>query len=154
MNPQPHVLYECTNETFQPRMPHPVRWLDWYEDYELARTMWPESLPLTRETWLEARELGYTYCGAIAGGEIEAIAAVWRYSETAWDVAAVRTRTESRRCGYARSVVSFVTAYILASGRLATCSTNRDNLAMQRTAESVGFHGRPSSTTSGPHAAS
>jgi hypothetical protein len=36
-------------------------------------------------------------------------------------------------------VVSLVTAHILDVGRRATCTTAQDNLAMQRTAESVGF---------------
>ena len=64
---------------------------------------------------------------------------VWRYSETAWEAAAVRTQPDVCRRGYAKAAVSFVTAYILDSGRRATCTTGSDNLAMQRTARSVGF---------------
>jgi predicted GNAT family acetyltransferase len=116
-----------------------VRWLDWDLDFSLAQAMWPEALPLTRATWDEARALGYRYCGAIEQGYIRAIAAVWRYSEMAWEVAAVRTLPEARRQGYAKAVVSFVTAHILDAGKRATCTTGEDNLAMQRTAESVGF---------------
>lgn len=143
--PQPrYAHYECTPATFRPNTDHPVRWLDWERDYLLARTMWPEGSPLTRETWLEARELGYRYCGVVVeqpGGKsrLLSIAAVWRYSETAWEVAAVRTRPDARRKGYAKATVSFVTADILECGRRATCTTGPDNVAMQRTAESVGF---------------
>jgi RimJ/RimL family protein N-acetyltransferase len=131
-----------------------VRWLDWERDYELASTIWPKEHPLSRETWLEARELGYRYCAVVERRRVErrrvdrrpvgrprllAIAAVWRYSETAWEAAAVRTRPDARRRGYAKAAVSFVTAHILDSGRRATCTTGQDNLAMQRTAEAVGF---------------
>jgi len=64
---------------------------------------------------------------------------VWRYSEEAWEVAAVYTVPAFRRRGYGKAVVSFVTAHILDAGRLATCHTRVDNAAMIATAESVGF---------------
>jgi len=141
-----------------------VRWLDWESDYDLASTIWPEEFPLELGTWQEARQLGYRYCGVVERQHVErrrverrhverrrvderpvggqrllSIAAVWRYSETAWEVAAVRTQPDARRQGYAKAAVSFVTAHILDSGRRATCTTGADNVAMQRTAESVGF---------------
>jgi RimJ/RimL family protein N-acetyltransferase len=139
-----HVRFECTCDTFQPDASHSVRWLDWERDYDLASSIWPDECPLARETWLEARELGYRYCGVVVrrrvgGDRLLAIAAVWRYSETAWEAAAVRTQPDARRRGYAKAAVSFVTAHILDSGRRATCTTGADNVAMQRTAESVGF---------------
>jgi RimJ/RimL family protein N-acetyltransferase len=139
MSTPPCARYECTRRTFHPDMRYPVRWLEWEADYPLARTMWPETLPLTQAVWLEARDAGYRYCAVIEHAQIQAIAAVWRYSETAWEVAAVRTRPEARRQGYARTVVSFVTSHILDAGKRATCTTAWDNEAMQRTAESAGF---------------
>ena len=63
-----------------------------------------------------------------------AIAAEWRYADDAWEAAAVSTLESHRRRGYGKRVVAFVTAHILASGRLATCHTAPDNLAMLRTA--------------------
>jgi RimJ/RimL family protein N-acetyltransferase len=121
-----------------------VRWLEWEEDFGLARAIWPDESPLSHETWLEAREMGYRYCGVVkqrpnGKARLLSIAAVWRYSETAWEAAAVRTRPGARRRGYAQCVVSFATAYILDCGRRATCTTSLDNLAMQKTAESVGY---------------
>ncbi len=68
------------------------------------------------------------------------MAAVWRYSEPAWEVAAVWTRPEARHQGYATAAVSFVTAYILEEGRRATCLTDAGNILMKRTAENVGFY--------------
>jgi GNAT superfamily N-acetyltransferase len=134
-----YLRYLCTPATFQPDTSHPVRWLDWERDYALASTIWPQEQPLSRVTWEQARELGYRYCGVVDRDRLLAIAAVWRYSETAWEAAAVRTQPDARRRGCAKSVVSFVTAQILDHGRRATCTTGRNNVAMQRTAESVGF---------------
>ena len=136
-----HINHECTGQTFRPRLDYPVRWLDVEQDYELARAYW--TLPLTREDWRQFREDGYEYAAVVEEGRIVSLAAAWRYSDSAWEVAAVSTVPAARRKGYARTVVSFVTAYILASGRKATCLTLRDNLPMQRTAESVGFYRAP-----------
>ena len=97
MPASPHVRYECTPQTFRANTRAPVRWLDWDRDYVLAQAMWPDTSPLTLATWREACEQGYCYCAAIERGGIQSIAAVWRYSETAWEVAAVRTRPEARR---------------------------------------------------------
>ena len=71
--------------------------------------------------------------------QLQAMAAVWRYSEDAWEVASVYTRPEVRGHGYAHAVVSFVTAAILSAGKRATCSAASGNPAMQRVAECVGF---------------
>ena len=88
-----YVELTCTRSDFHPVETSRVRWLDWEQDYELARTMWPDESPLSRETWLEAKELGYRYCGIVdrrpAGQpRLLSIAAVWHYSKTAWEAAA------------------------------------------------------------------
>lgn len=131
-----YIEYECTALSFQPVQRHPVRWLEWEQDYPMVQAFWPEQTP---EGWQEARAEGFEYCAVIERGQIQAMAAVWRYSEAAWEVASVSTRPEARRRGYAQAVVSFVTAAILNAGKRATCSAASDNLAMQRVAESVGF---------------
>jgi RimJ/RimL family protein N-acetyltransferase len=136
MSDPQYVSYECTSQTFHPMMPHPVRWLEWGQDYPLVQQFWPEQTP---QGWQEARQKGFQYCAVIDHSQIQALAAVWRYSETAWEVASVYTRPKVRRRGYAKAVVTFVTAFILEAGKLATCSTAPDNRAMQRVAESVGF---------------
>jgi len=102
----------------------------------LVQEFWPEQTP---EGWQEARKEGFQYCVVIEQNQLQAMAAVWRYSEAAWEVASVYTRPEARGRGYAQAVVSFVTAAILNAGRRATCSAAADNLAMQRVAEKVGF---------------
>jgi predicted GNAT family acetyltransferase len=104
--------------------------------FPLVQEFWPEQTP---EGWQEAREEGFQYCAVIEHGQLQAMAAVWRYSEATWEVASVYTRPEARGHGYAQAVVSFVTAAILNAGKRATCSAASDNPAMQRVAESVGF---------------
>jgi len=131
-----YVEYVCTPISFQPAQRHPVRWLEWEQDYPLVQEFWPEQTP---EGWQEAREEGFQYCAVIAQGQLQAMAAVWRYSEVAWEVASVYTRPEARGRGYAQAVVSFVTAAILSAGKQATCSAAADNPAMQQVAEKIGF---------------
>ncbi|MCL5999144.1 MAG: GNAT family N-acetyltransferase [Chloroflexi bacterium] len=130
----------CTQRDYVPLDCASARWLDWDADYELARELWAaQQQALSYPTWVEARDLGYTYAGIVEDGKVISCAAVWRYSEQAWEVAAVITRDGYRRRGYSKRVIAFVTAYILAHGRLATCTTRDDNVAMLATAKSVGF---------------
>ncbi len=94
---------------------------------------------LTHTDWVEAHNLEYTYAAIVEDCRIISCAAVWRYSEEAWEVAAVITREGYRRRGYSKRMAAFVTRHILQNGRRATCTTNDDNAAMLATAKSVGF---------------
>jgi predicted GNAT family acetyltransferase len=136
MSDSQYVEYECTLQRFHPVMSYPVRWLEWEQDYPLVQQFWPEQ---TAQGWREARQQGFQYCAVVEHDQIQALAAVWRYSEDSWEAASVYTRPEMRGRGYAKAVVTFVTAYILEAGKRATCSTTHDNRAMQRVIESVGF---------------
>ena len=126
----------CAARTFLPVQSHPVRWLDWERDFELAVGM---DSTVTRESWLSNRAKGFEFCAVVEGERALARAAVWTYSDTCWEVAAVRTREECRRRGMAKSVVSFVTAHVLAAGRVPTLHTSSTNIAMLRAAKAVGF---------------
>jgi predicted GNAT family acetyltransferase len=131
----------CTREDFIPADDQTgIRWLDPQVDYALAKAYWRgHGQGLSRETWEEAHATGYQYAALMQEDRIVSCAAAWRYSDQAWEVAAVGTLPAFRRRGYAARVVAFVTAYILASGRVATCHTAEDNLAMRATARRVGF---------------
>lgn len=130
----------CTQEEFTPPEYSSVRWLERDADYELARELCAAcKQDLSYSEWVEAHDLGYTYAGIIEEGKLISCAAVWRYSEQAWEVAAVVTRDGYRRRGYSKQVIAFVTAHILEQGRRPTCTTNDDNIAMIATARSVGF---------------
>jgi ribosomal protein S18 acetylase RimI-like enzyme len=130
----------CTHDSFRPSDCSRVHWLDWQNDYPLARAYWPQDPPLSREDWEQNRADGFRYCAIVEHEAIAALAAVWTYSETHWEVAAVSTAPASRKMGYGKAVVCFVTAHILEQGRKATILTESTNVAMLKTAESVGFY--------------
>lgn len=130
----------CTSESFRPRDCSRVRWLDWENDYPLARAYWPQDPPLSPEDWEQNRADGFRYCAIVEQEAIAALAAVWTYSPTHWEVAAVSTAPTSRQQGYGKAVVCFVTAHILQQGRKATILTEHTNVAMLKTAEGVGFY--------------
>ena len=135
-----YVEYVCTFETFAPDTRYPVRWLDVEDDYDLVRAFWKVDLP--QDEWRSFKDMGYTYAAVVEDGAIVSMAAVWTYSDEAWEVAAVSTRPDAQGKGYAKSFVSFITQHILAQGRRATCSTHVTNIAMQRTAARVGFRAK------------
>ena len=113
-------------------------------DYELARRYWEGwGQTLSFNVWKTAHAYGYQYAAIVEREGIISSAGVWRFSEECWEVAAVSTLASHRRQGYSRRVVAFITAYIHASNRLATCSTGDENIAMIATARSVGFRPVP-----------
>lgn len=134
------VYFSCTKDTFTPFVIKSVHWLLKDKDYEVARWYWQQlQSPLTYETWIMAHAYGYQYAVIFEEDKPITCAGVWRFSESAWEVAAVSTLAPYRQQGYAKQAVSFVTSYILGSDRLPTCSTNEENAAMIATARSVGF---------------
>ncbi len=130
----------CTLDSFRPADCSRVRWLDWENDYPLARAYWPQYSPLSRKDWEQNRADDFRYCAIVEHGAIVALAAVWTYSPTHWEVAAVGTAPAFRKRGYGKAVVCFVTAHILEQRRKATILTDCRNVAMLKTAESVGFY--------------
>ncbi len=131
----------CDSRAFRPVRIHEVHWLDWDHDYDVAAATFPPN-GLSRADWFRVRELGFDYCVVMEGDEAVSRAAVWRgvpHADRRWEVAAVWTREDRRSRGMAQSTVSFVSEYILASGRVATLHTHPDNEAMLRAASSVGF---------------
>lgn len=130
----------CTRDSFRPPDCWRVRWLDWESDYPLARAYWPQDPPLSREDWEQNRADGFRSCAIVEQGAIAAVAAVWTYSQTHWEVAAVSTAPAARLRGYGKAVVCFVTAYILEHGRKATLLSVKTNVAMLKTAQPVGFY--------------
>ena len=134
-----YVRMVCRRADFRPVGMVKARWLDPHGDYELVRAMWASFMELSREEWLSFWDQGYEYCGIVADGLLVACAAVWRYSDDAWELAAAGTLPAYRRRGLARVVSSLATSRILDADRLATCNTRADNVAMQRTAAAIGF---------------
>jgi hypothetical protein len=131
----------CTAETFHPTNQEAVDWLDPSKDLSLwqhtCRAIGAEPpSPKDLEEW---HQQGYRYCAVRRDGLMIAKAAVWTYSESAWELAAVFTLPDHRGRGNAKAVCSFATSHILAAGWTATCHTARANAAMLRVAESLGY---------------
>jgi len=138
------ISFVCSKQDLIPVDATGIRWLEPEADYALARAYWRgHGQDLSRDIWEGAHASGYRYAALVREGQILSCAAAWRYSDEAWEVAAVGTLEGFRRRGYATRVVAFVTAYILASGRVATCHTDEDNIAMRATARRVGFREVP-----------
>ena len=132
-------MLACSHGDFRPTDTSRVRWLGWESDFAFAGRFWPTDPPLSQSEWERCRNDGHRFCARIVDGEIAALAADYRYAEGIGMVAAVRTAERSRRLGYGKAVVAFVTAPILSTGRLALCETRDGNTAMIRTAQRVGF---------------
>jgi predicted GNAT family acetyltransferase len=134
----------CTIETFMPIETTGCQWLRIDSDFRIAEWYWQQlKSPLKHETWMAAHHYGYQYAVIIAQEKPICCAGVWRFSEEAWDVSAVSTLPPCQNRGYAKRIVSFITAYILASGRTATCETNETNSAMIAVAQKTGFQEVP-----------
>ena len=137
------LLFVCTPLTFVPVTDARVRWLDQDRDYHLAREFWKAAgFSLKRPEWEEIHDEGYRYGGLIDDQDLASRAAVWTYSSTRWELAAVTTRDGYRTRGHATAVCSFITAHILTRGRIATCHIRSANRPMQGVALSLGY--RPS----------
>jgi predicted GNAT family acetyltransferase len=138
------MKFRCTAASFKGTLADGVSEFDAYENFEqlnefygsfdkkfmCAKEAYFQSAP-PRDVWTD-----YVICD---GGQIIARAAIWKYSPTAWEVAAVSTLPEHRGKGYGEMLVGHCTAIILSNGIAATCTTEDTNAAMQRVLEKVGF---------------
>jgi predicted GNAT family acetyltransferase len=135
------IAYRCDIDSFQPAQRHEVRWLDAPRtdgdgDFELLAEF---ERHRGQTLSLDDVRTGFTYAAVVQDGSIVARAARWSYSDESWELAAVFTVERRRGEGLARSVCSFVTAFILAAGKVATCHTPESNIGMRRVAESLGY---------------
>lgn len=140
------VRFVCTRETYVPARNSQGLEIGWLgpSDYSLALEAWRlrGGVP-TREQWeLSWPTDGYRFAGIVAEGRLLSIAAAlsWKPpSPTSWELGGVWTREAARLQGLGTAVCSFVTAHILASGRLATCNTTRSRPAMIGVVRRLGY---------------
>jgi predicted GNAT family acetyltransferase len=134
------LYFTCSLADLEPVDTTFVRWLNPMSEYPLAQRYWASfDQTLRHSTWQKAHEFGYQYAAMFEGDWLVACAAVWRFSNDAWEVSGVSTLPDYRRQGRSRRTVAFVTTYILEAGRLATTSAQSSNQAAIATALSVGF---------------
>jgi ribosomal protein S18 acetylase RimI-like enzyme len=145
LDPVDVVSLICTARTFLPVKHEEARWLDDGTDLPLFQRFASATVgvPPSPAEWEEWRQQGYRYCALMLGGEIVAKAAIWTYSDAAWELAAVATLPGHRRQGYGKKICSFATAAILAAGRDATCHVMSGNEPMLRLAERIGYRRVP-----------
>ena len=134
------MVHLCvTGELSQPANVWPVRWIA-EDDYEAFSKPWSNGVQgWTLEEWRQLQDEGYSYCGVFENGVLCSVAGVWKRACDVWEVIAVDTREEYRRQGMAKSVVSFVTEYILQHVKVASYTCRENNIASIGTAQNVGF---------------
>ena len=79
------------------------------------------------------------YCLLYSDNLPVARGAVEPYSEQAWEAADIRTAKDYRCKGFAKEILRFLSQYIIEHGKLATCRTEKDNIAMQKVIKSIGY---------------
>lgn len=136
---EPDLSYVCDVRSFRPAQTRDVRWLDIEDDFAVLQHFHEARHPFSWADAVTWKESGFTDAGIIERGVLVSRAALWTYSEDAWELAGVFTVPSARGAGLSRSVCTFVTSAILEAGRLATCHTGPRNVAMRRLAESLGY---------------
>ncbi|MCL2532208.1 MAG: GNAT family N-acetyltransferase [Oscillospiraceae bacterium] len=79
------------------------------------------------------------YCLLYIDGVPVARGAVERYSENTWEAADIRVARKYRGKGLAKEMLRFLSQHIIAYGKIATCRTQEDNVAMQKIIHAVGY---------------
>lgn len=143
MNEHRYVNLVCTKKSFKKHPSEITRWWsvgDWAEHCRTTENALGWGNPcLPEDEWIQLYNEGYRYCASLENNRALAIAGLWPRTPDAWEVIAVAVRKGQMNKGHGKSIVSFVTEEILATVREATISTRKDNVAMIKAAQSVGF---------------
>lgn len=133
----------CTKDFFTGTTDELVCEFDAYNNYEILTEFYdnvPECCSFPKEVYFEDGPNDDWEDFVIwKDGKIASRAGIWKYSDEAWEVAGVITRPEYRQKGYSSRIVRHCIAKILEQGRIATCTTGEDNIAMIKTAIKAGF---------------
>ncbi len=62
------------------------------------------------------------------------------YSDAMWEAADIRVAREFRNRGLAKEILRFLCVDILSHGKIVSCRTERDNIAMRNALETIGFY--------------
>ena len=138
------IRFQCTKDSFKGASHSCIMEFDAYENFEQLSNFYvsfDKNLIFTKEAYFKGgipRELWNDYV-IWDNGKIVSRAAIWKYSPTAWEVAAVSTLPEHRCKGYGEMLVSHCTAIILQNRKVATCTTDSQNITMRNLIEKVGY---------------
>ena len=136
----PELLFRYASEKTPAAPVFPIRWLGPEE-----RTLFNGHLRLCRQKNLSRKQwdgiikAGTRYCGLFADGEMVARACIEKLTDRYWEISDVRVAHEYRNRGYATAISGFVAGEILKNGRVPTIRTRRDNAAMRKVIQKLGF---------------
>ena len=138
-----YLDFICTKDMFRESCDSAVREFDAWENYELLTGFYdsvPECESFPKEEYFSGGWYqNWTDYVIWEDGRIAARAAVWRQSDTQWEVAGVITRPEYRGRGYSARIVSHCITKILEQGKTAHLTTAETNLPMIAAAKKAGF---------------
>ena len=95
--------------------------------------------PLSGKRWNSILNAGIFYCGLFSEDRMVARACIEKLTDRYWEISDVRVVPVCRNRGYATAICSFVINEILESGRIPTIRTERNNAAMRRVIQKLGF---------------
>ena len=138
------IKFKCTKDSFRGSSHNCVMEFDAYENFEQLSEFYvsfDKNLIFSKEEYFKGG-IPYDMWDDYViwdNGKIVSRAAIWKYSQTKWEVAAVSSLPEYRGKGYGEMLVGHCTAIILSHGKVATCTTNDTNIAIRGLLEKVGF---------------
>ncbi|MCA1596817.1 MAG: RNA methyltransferase [Chloroflexi bacterium] len=111
--------YFATEKTFIPYDTYPARAIG-DSDYPLVRGQWSESV------WNELLAEGYCFHACDADEELSALCFHWEVEPWRNEVHGLQAAKDFAR-PFAECAISSATAHVLAAGKVATCTANRDD---------------------------
>lgn len=111
--------------------------LDWYADLAMIQRFYARFNQTVNPDELDQ----YVGCplAIIKDGEIASFAVPLSFREGETEIGGVTTVPDLQNKGYCKALISEMAFRILKEGKAATLTTEKDNLLMQRAAESIGM---------------
>ena len=94
-----------------------------------------------KDDWLKEMYQAGTarYCLLYHDGIPVARGAVEPLTDEVWEAADMRTAKAHHGKGFAKEILRFLSQYIIEHGKIASCRTEEDNVAMQKVIKSIGY---------------
>ena len=134
------IIYQLKQYTDTPHQSN----IEWLAENEMEK--FNEHLTLVgqkpgKDDWLkEIYQTGIArYCLLYHDGLPVARGAVEPLNDDVWEAADMRTAIAYRGKGLAKEMLRFLSQYIIEHGKIASCRTEEDNVAMQKVIKSIGY---------------
>ncbi len=134
------ILFHYVSEELPRTSAWPIRWLNPDERSVFnAHLRLSLQKPLSGKRWNSILNADISYCGLFTEDKMVARACIEKQTDRYWEISDVRVAPVYRNRGYATALCSFVAHEILESGRIPTIRTERDNAAMRKVIQKLGF---------------